>query len=200
MARRFLKTLSWPTDVSNNGKTSCDGLPLGLFLIVFVLTLVRFSGAQEKAIEAWWLNAKFTPSQSDYESLAAKEIDPKWAKLSVLSYEVLPKEAQTDFSWMHHGGFVFQVIDYFKRSGIADRELCGVFEDKDGHQGRFLLVLEKVGSGPWKVAFLYQQPGEAGFSVFIKKSTGLYWGPCMQCSEFSRLMMKDGKYHLVAMP
>ncbi len=158
------------------------------------------SWGQQKPIEAWWLNATFTPSQTAYESLAVKAINPAWVTMSVLTYASLPPDAKSDLSWMRRDGFVFQVDNYFKRTGVADRELCGVFEDQAGNKGRFLLVLEKTGAGPWKVAFLHQEAGEAGFSIFARKSTGLYWGTCMQCGEFSRLRAKDGKFHIEAAP
>lgn len=154
------------------------------------------SRGQDKPNEAWWLNATFMPSQTAYGSLSVKEINPDWVKISLLSYDSLPSDAKPDLNWMRRDGFAFQVDNYFKRTGTTDRALCGVFEDQSGHKGRFLLVLEKVGHGPWKVAFLHREVGDAGFSVFARKATGLYWGTCMQCGEFSRLRMKRGKYYL----
>ncbi len=171
-----------------------------LLVLAFGLIAACASPAQEKPIEAWWLNATFTPSQTAYESLPAKKINPNWVKMSVLSYALLPPDAKSDLGWMRRDGFVFQVDNYFKRQGVADRGLCGVFEDQAGRKGRFLLVLERTGTGPWRVAFLHQQAGEAGFSVFYRKGTRLYWGMCMQCDEFSRLRVKEGKLHLEEAP
>lgn len=156
--------------------------------------------AQGKPVEAWWLNATFTPSQTAYESLPVKQIDPAWTRFAVLSYAALPADARSDTGWMHRDGFAFQVDNYFKRRGFVDRELSGVFEDRSGRKGRFLLVLERTATGPWKVAFLHQETGEASFSVFARRSTGLYWGTCMQCGEFSRLRIRGGTYQLDAAP
>jgi hypothetical protein len=172
-----------------------------LLTLAFGLIAACAGRGQEKPIEAWWLNATFTPSQTAYESLPVKDINPNWVRISVLTYASLPPDAKPDFPWMRRDGFVFQVDDYFKRStGVADRELCGVFEDQAGHQGRFLLVLQRIGASAWKVAFLHQQAGETGFSVFARKAGGLYWGTCMQCGEFSRLQVKKGKFHIEAAP
>jgi hypothetical protein len=110
--------------------------------------------------------------------------------MSVLSYESLPKEARADFDWMHADGFTFQVDDYFKLKGLADRVVCGIFENRTGKQGRFLLVLEKRVGEPWKKAFLHEEAGEAGFSVLVARPAGLYWGTCMQCEEFSQLRFR----------
>jgi hypothetical protein len=175
-------------------------LPLLLLAPAIAVLVMRAEPGQEKATEAWWLTVTFTPSQTAYESLLVREIDPNWVKMTVLSYAVLPPEAKADLAWMHRDGFAFQVDNYFKRPGVADRELCGVFEDQAGHKGRFLLVLEKKGAGPWKVAFLRQDAGEAGFSVFTRKANALYWGTCMQCDEFARLRLSGGKFSLEEAP
>ncbi len=156
--------------------------------------------AQEKPAEAWWLHADFAPSATAYDSLPVSEINPEWVKVTVLSYASLPSEAKSDIEWMRRGGFGFQVDDYFKQKGLSDRELCGVFEDRNGRKGRFLLVLEKPQDGRWKVAFLHKEMGEAGFSVLVRKSNGLFWGACMQCEEFSRLRLKQGSFHLESAP
>src|SRR5215470_5918890 len=113
-----------------------------LVLLAFGLMAACASRSQEKPIEAWWLNAAFTPSETAYESLPVNEINPSWVKISVLSYASLPPDAKSDLAWMHKDGFVFQVDNYFKRRGVVDRGLSGVFEDKAGQKGRFLLVLE----------------------------------------------------------
>jgi hypothetical protein len=129
-----------------------------------------------------------------------KEINPEWVKLSVLSYSLLPAEAASDIRWMRRHGFVFQVDNFFKRKGVTDRVLTGVFEDQAGRKGRFLLVLEKQSAGRWKVAFLQHEEPEAGFSVLVRRAGALYWGTCMQCGEFSRLRRKAGKYQLDVAP
>jgi len=101
---------------------------------------------------------------------------------------------------MRRDGFGFQVDDYFKQEGLSDRELCGVFEDRNGRHGRFLLVLQRPKNGPWKVAFLHRELGEAGFSVLVRRPGGLFWGTCLQCEEFSRLRLKQGSFRLESAP
>jgi hypothetical protein len=171
-------------------------------LLKFVLGILTAlaSTAQDKPSEAWWLRAVFLPSKTAYESLPATDINPDWVKISMLSYASLPSEAQADLGWMHRDGFHFQVDNYFKRTNLTDRELCGVFEDRAGHKGRFLLVLERPSKGPWKVSFLHQEVGEAGFSVLLSKPNGLFWSTCMQCGEFSRLRTKQSGFYLDQAP
>jgi hypothetical protein len=171
-----------------------------LTAVGFVLFVALVSTTQDKPVEAWWLHASFSPTETAYESLPVSEINPNWIKIAILSYASLPPDAKEDLGWMHQEGFAFQVDDYFKQERLSDRELCGVFEDHKGRRGRFLLVLEKPNSGRWKVAFLHQEVGEPGFSVLARKPRGLFWAPCMQCDEFSRLRLKQGSFHLESSP
>jgi hypothetical protein len=159
-------------------------LPLTLALgVVFVLA------AQNKPVEAWWLRMAFVPDKTSYESLQGSSINPNWVRFSILDYSALPPEAGPDLPWMRRGGFQFRVDNYFRWKGRIDRELCGVFQDRAGKRGRFLVVLQRTGEGPWSVAFLHQEFGGAGFSILRRNPRGLFWGTCMQCEEFSQLRM-----------
>jgi hypothetical protein len=109
----------------------------------------------------------------------------------------MPTEAKADFGWMRKKRFAFQVDQYFKRPGLEDRELCGVYETRDGKRGRFVLVLERRPGSSWKAAFVEQLPGEPGFSVLLRTRKGLLWGRCMMCDgDFEPLVLKKGKYYL----
>jgi hypothetical protein len=156
--------------------------------------------AQQPSGQAWWVGATFSPRSSSYESLAANQISPDWEKFTILSYAELPPNSKQDLHWMQSEGFMFQTDNFFKSPAIQDRELVGVFRDRAGSSGRFLLVLQKQGHGPWHVAFLHEERGEPGFSVLARKKNALYWGTCMQCSDFSRLRMKSGKFSLDPVP
>src|SRR5580693_7476276 len=130
-------------------------------LLAAALNVVLVLGlrAQDKPLEAWWLHATFRPTETTYESLPVTEIDPSWVGIAMLSYALLPPEARADLGWMRRGGFDFTVTDFFKRTSVTDRATTGVFEDREGHKGRFLLVLEKPKDGRWKVAFLHKESG-----------------------------------------
>jgi len=171
---------------------------IALLAIVFAIPFAL--KAQETPVEAWWIRANFTPTELAYESMPVSEINRDWVKISILSDASLPPKAKADLGWMHREGFAFEVDNYFRRKGLSDRELCGVFEDRDGRKGRFLMVLEKSKGRKWKVAFLHTEIGEPGFSVLVRKSTGLFWGVCMQCDEFSRLRLKHGAFQLESAP
>lgn len=171
-----------------------------LTAVAVVLFVACALVAQDKPVEAWWLHATFTPTETHYESVPLSAINPEWVKITILSFASLPADAKEDLDWMHRDGFRFQVDDYFKQRGMSDRVLCGVFEDRSGRKGRFLLVLQKPKDGGWKVAYLHRETGEPGFSVLVRKPNGLFWGTCMQCEEFSRLRVSRGSFELEQAP
>jgi hypothetical protein len=156
--------------------------------VSFLVSLMGFAGASEAPAEAWWLNSTFEPAQTEYAGISASEIHPDWVKLTVLSYELLPAVAHGDLVWMKGGGFVFVKEGHFGDKSVVRRAAAGVFRDRSGHVGRFLLVLQHgTNESIWKKVFLHQEIGEAGFSVLVSKQGLLYWGTCMQCGEFRRV-------------
>jgi hypothetical protein len=149
---------------------------------------------------AWWVTARFTPSQTAYGNLRIADINPSWDKLLVLDDASVLAQAKPDLVSMSRDGFAFQVNNFFKRPGISDREITGVYQDKSGHSGRFLLVLERAGTGPWKVAYLLPVEGNAGFSVLYRNGETLSWSFCMYCDGGSRLTFRGGQYRLETAP
>jgi hypothetical protein len=131
------------------------------------------ASAQEKAEEAWWLTATFTPNQTEYLSLRASDIDQSWVALSPLDMKALPKEAAGDLDWMKRDGFRFS-WDGKLNEAQSTHIATGVYKARDGSTGRFLLVLEKSTSGNWRVKFLHKEAGDPGFGVLrITKSGAL---------------------------
>jgi len=55
----------------------------------WALAVLCFAGLPTAASAevAWWLTERFTPAQTSYEGLSARELHPKWEKFSILSGE-----------------------------------------------------------------------------------------------------------------
>ena len=158
--------------------------------LVWVLLFVSTGGfCQERALEAWWLEAKFSADHTTYEGIDVSTIDPNWSRFTALSYELLPAEAKDDLAWMRKGGFTFVKEGHLGSKRFVDRAVVGVFEDRSGKGGRFLLVLRKDTAGAWRKLFLHQEAGDLGFSVLVTKGSKIYWGTCMQCDEFRKLVI-----------
>ena len=183
MARRFLKSAFQ----FKNFRWLTFGLT---FFLAFIPSHAQTS------MDAWWLTESFKATETTYENLCAAQFDPNWVKFSFLKDEILPSQAKQDLSWMHRDGFKFQIDNAFKRKGIINRALCGVFEDKFRKKGRFIVVLEKTKSTPWKVSFLFEESIDVNFSVLRYLPKGLFWGTCMKCGDFLKLRFQKGKYFL----
>ena len=68
----------------------------------WALAVLCFAGLPTAAPAevAWWLTERFTPAQTSYEGLSARELHPKWVKFSILSNAALPAKAKPDLEWM----------------------------------------------------------------------------------------------------
>jgi hypothetical protein len=151
--------------------------------------------AQDKAEEAWWLTATFVPNQTEYLSLRAAEIDPSWTALAPLNVQTLPKDAAGDLDWMKRDGFRFS-SDRMLSDGRSIHIAVGVYKARDGSLGRFLLVMTKPTGESWQVKLLHKEPGDPGFSVLRTTKSGTYWGTCMLCSDFRRIVADKDSYRL----
>jgi hypothetical protein len=147
------------------------------------------------APKAWWLTAAFEPTQTEYLSLRASEIDPDWVALSPLDTTALPEDAARDLVWMKRDGYRFSWEGSLHK-GRTTHIATGVYKAQDGSTGRFLLVLEKPTHGSWQVKLLQKDPGEPGFSVLQINEKGMFWGICMYCDYFNRIVVGRDSYRL----
>jgi len=169
---------------------------IGMLIISQVLLSPSSNAvAQDKAEEAWWLTATFMPKQTEYLSLRASDIDPSWVALSPLDMKALPKDAASDLEWMKRDGFRFS-WDGKLNEGRSTHIATGVYKAQDGSTGRFLLVLVKSTSGNWQVKFLHKEPGDPGFGILRITKSGMYWGTCMLCDGFRRIVVGKDSYRL----
>ena len=158
---------------------------LALALSFFGLNCIK---ANADELEAWWLRVQFPVGDQQYLGLNAAEIDPQWARYSLIDFDSLPTEAKPDIASMKSEHLAFKKEGDFNKNGLADQAFVGNFETKDDKTGRFFLIAEKQKADIWKVIFLHKEIGDAGFSVIAEKDKALYWAPCIQCSEFRKLV------------
>jgi hypothetical protein len=82
------------------------------------------------------------------------------------------------------------------KDGINERILVGVYQDKKKKFGRFLLILKETRLGKWKKDFLYECPGEPGFSMLHLQNGQISWHDCDECDPGYNLKIIKGKYIL----
>jgi hypothetical protein len=76
-----------------------------------------------------------------------------------------------------------------------EKAVVGVYRDKAGSTGRFLLILAQDLRGPRKKA-LFAEPGPPSFSALLLKDTTLLWVFCMECDTAYAVAHKRGTWTL----
>jgi hypothetical protein len=160
-----------------------------LALILLLAGTLSIATAGDSELEAWWLRTTFAADTTEYRGIPVTAINPRWTKIGVITYEKLPPEAQDDLPWMHKERFSFEIKGNLSGKGFEDCAVTGVYDGQQGASGRFLLVLRKSKDGTWRRILLHEEPGERGFSVLVRRAGQIYWGTCMQCEEFRRLII-----------
>ena len=111
---------------------------------------------------AWWLRIKFVPRANAIRGIPADQLDPSWYRVSELRRGLIPQDLVSG----KEGGLAwnpnFAVEGDFNGDGRPDHALIGVYEDKNGKFGNFLLILTRASDGKWEKAYLKSFEGNQG--------------------------------------
>jgi hypothetical protein len=146
------------------------------------------------ATYAWWVNARFTPTDTTVLGLPIRVLSAEWERASVLAREMLPAESESDPSALADSAFSFMHRGDFNGDGREDRAAVGVYETAAGTHGRFFAIVSAGESGLPEVAFVETFPGNSGFSVIYSERDTLTWFFCMECDHFMRLVWVSDHY------
>jgi hypothetical protein len=140
-------------------------------------------GVSVKGISyAWWVTATFEPRAELVEGLPVRDLDGSWVRASVLRTTDLPAEAQEKREGPEAYGFSLALETDLDGDGNAERAVVGVFRDRSGEAGRFLLILGRSKPGAqWTKRALFSETGIAGFSAIAVKGRTLHWVTCFDC-------------------
>ncbi len=151
---------------------------------------------------AWWVAMEFVPAYDQIRGIPVSQLNTKWIRALELRKDIIPKE------YLFEGGqdnLAMRQADFvrkgdFNQDGIKDEALVGVYEDKDGNKGRFLIIATWQNK-QWKKVFLDTIPGKAGFSVLAQGGTedDIYVWYCLDCSAVNRFRwnMSESKFQRV---
>ena len=165
-----------------------------IFLVSFLFYAPLGFGVESDV--AWYTRTEFVAADTSYRGISINDINPAWEKFSVLSYDILPKEAKEDVEWMKKEGFGFKKRGDFNNDGQVDEAVVGVYLNKEGEKGIFLMIITKRQKGNWRKLFLNESPGEASFSVLYGPKGKLYWSECLDCGGGPELKWDGKKVHL----
>ncbi|MEE9478628.1 MAG: hypothetical protein V3V71_18425 [Roseateles sp.] len=138
--------------------------------------------------------------QREFQALAETAHPPDLPSrhAEALSKDAIPPEEIMDFEKHHEPhGYSFSKEGDFNADGKKDRALVGIYKDKFGNTGRFLLILTESSKKRWVKSFLYKSPGRAGFSILARERGYLAWYFCMECDVFSFVKWEHGTYVVV---
>jgi hypothetical protein len=152
---------------------------------------------QARAVEyAWWLTAQFTPVDQSIEGLPLAVLDPSWVAASALREDMFPPEArEKGESVAEHGGHLVLSVD-LDGDRQQEKTLVGVYRDKGGASGRFLLVLATDQRGRLQKKALFAEPGSPGFSALFLREGTLVWAFCMECDSKCAVVHKGRAWTL----
>jgi hypothetical protein len=163
-----------------------------LFCLLFLLPLTG-----ETVKYAWWLLIEYEPETKHIQAIPVSEIDPSWTLAEALSKEAIPPEELSNFQKHYErDGYSFTKEGDFNGDGKRDKAIVGIYKDKSGKMGRFLLILTESQKNKWTKSFVYKNPGKPGFSILRIENNQLCWCFCMDCDIMNYVRWKNGKYVL----
>jgi len=167
-----------------------------LSIIVFGLAFFLAPQIGLVVTYAWWVVIVYEPDGTSIHSIPISEIDPSWSFADPLSKkDAVPPEELDDFEKNYESdGFSFSKEGDFNADGKRDRAIVGVYKDRAGKTGRFLLILTETQRNKWVKSFLYKNPGKSGFSILHMEAGHLVWYFCMGCDIRSSVTWEKGRY------
>ena len=144
---------------------------------------------------ASWPTMTFVPSGTEIDSIPVALIDSTWVLATPLAERMLPPHDSTGpFALADSVGFQFD--GDFNGDDVLDRARVGVYRDRDGNEGSFLVILSRPDSVHWSPAFVATEPGEPRFSVLVNDRAGLIWAECMTCGRWRPVFWSEGRWTL----
>ncbi|MBI3754091.1 MAG: hypothetical protein HY266_08645 [Deltaproteobacteria bacterium] len=150
--------------------------------------------------ESWWLTETYEASELQIQGIPIANIDSAWVAAGVLRRDSLSSGAQhylDSHEWTQ--GWSFSLEDDFNRDGFKDRTVVGIYRDKTGAAGTFVLILTHKKNG-WSKAFLATEKNHPGFSMIKNGGQGLIlWTHCFECDTVAEIYW-DGKSYKLEYP
>lgn len=139
----------------------------------------------EPAGESWWLRIRFRPAFDSIRGVPLADIEPGWDKATEFRAEYFPyKVARQAALDLEKSGSHLSLLGDFNTDGDEDLALAGVFRDKSGQSGSFVLILTREEGGGWRKAHLATHLGDASFAVLDPVPGGVQAWWCLECDYY----------------
>lgn len=152
------------------------------------------------AIYSWIVRATFIPIHTTIRGIPVGKINKDWELGSELMKEGVPKEhlQPKGVDEMEANGAHFSIEGDFDSSGVQQQAIVGVYQDKKGGKGSFLLILKNP-TNP-EVTFLHVIPNYTGFLCLTRRSEGIVLSSCYACGDVNLLRWNAKKNTFVFDP
>jgi hypothetical protein len=169
-----------------------------LHRMLVALALLSTIATASAVTYAWWLLIEYEPETTQVESIGVSELESSWVLAEALTKAAVPPEELDDFQKNYEpDGYKFSMEGDFNADGKRDRAVVGIYKDKSGKGGRFLLIVTEATRGKWVKSFLSPAPGRSGFSILRMEGNELVWYLCMGCDISSTLKWNGRSYELL---
>jgi hypothetical protein len=137
---------------------------------------------------AWWLRIEFQPVHQSVRGIPFRELDSNWIRATELKKSYIPKALLFEFGRdvMAENNLEFARTGDFNKDGNPDVALVGVYQDRQGGRGGFLLILTQRWHKLEKL-HLEQWPGKPGFVALSLNGDNLLVWSCMECDSADEL-------------
>lgn len=159
---------------------------------------------------------KYAPTMEAIEGIPVNQIDKSWSRALILTdnnftgcldlnkIPFLGEEEKKEVVSMKKYDSFFSREGDFNKDGARDKALVGVYLDKSGQLGNFLLVITETTFKKWRKDFLVKIPSEklaeTHFCLFSilsgDKHNLVQWSSCIGCDIYYILTWNNGKYNL----
>jgi hypothetical protein len=170
-----------------------------ILVFVFSCILLIATNANAETKYAWWVTAEFEPKNDNIENIPVNKIDKSWDKAEALSWKRISKdglEKDLDTGSIDLERYNFFFTGDFNNDGKQDKAIVGVYKNKNGQTGTFLLILSRANTGKWEKSFLKCIDGKPGFSILWKAKEGFDWCSCLECDHCAEIRW-NGKEYIV---
>ncbi|PJB80408.1 MAG: hypothetical protein CO090_04210 [Acidobacteria bacterium CG_4_9_14_3_um_filter_49_7] len=166
--------------------------------ILFLMSILSLPQFAECGGNVWYVGLKFEPTLTVVQDIPVASLDQSWILARCLTKKDIPQKEMKNFEKYDEPlGLSFEKKGDFNGDGKPDRAVVGVYKDKDGNTGRFLLVLTRR-QNKWVKSVLFKRPGRPGFSILGKLTKkGLGWDFCMECDDLSWIKWEKNHFVLI---
>lgn len=166
-------------------------------ILVLAALLIRCQPVNDESIArlnpdpsgcAWWLRIEFRPVHQTIRGIPVRNLDSNWIRATELKKSYIPKDLLFEFGrdGMAENHLEFARSGDFNKDGNPDEALVGVYEDRQGVRGGFILILSQRGHKLEKI-YLEEWPGNPVFVALGRNGDNLLVWSCMECDSAQEL-------------